>query len=59
MNQVGRFAWVGALDLKQTIDKAWCLNGKRIEEIQLGARAAFLAQREYFHQRIQEVIANG
>jgi hypothetical protein len=59
MNQVGRFAWVGAMDVKSAIDNAWRMSPQCIEEIQKGARAAFLAQREYFHKRIQEVIANG
>jgi hypothetical protein len=59
MNQVGRFAWVGATDVKSAIDNAWRMSPQCIEEIQKGARAAFLAQREYFHKRIQEVIANG
>ena len=55
MNQVGRRAWVGAYDLKTSIDTAWGFSLQHIEEIQRSARRAFLEQRESFRQAFKRL----
>jgi hypothetical protein len=52
-----RSAWVGARDVKAAVEKAWRMDSTQIEQIQKDAREAFLVQREGFHQRLQEVVA--
>ena len=52
-----RSAWVGAIDVKVAVEKAWQLDNTQIEQIQKNAREAFLDQRECFRQKLREVVA--
>ena len=53
---IGRIAWVGGLQVKETVERMVRLKPEQITEIQINARAAFLVQRDYFRQRFKELI---
>jgi hypothetical protein len=52
----GRIAWVGALQVKEAVDRAARLKPDEIAQIQKEAREAFLLQREQFRQNFKELV---
>jgi len=60
MNAIGRFAWVGALQVKAAVEQAaqmWNTRD-RLQAIQDKARASFLIDREFFRQKFKELVDN-
>jgi hypothetical protein len=52
-------AFVGAMEVKAAVDKAWKISDNRIQEISVAARAAFLEDKEKFRTELKRVIDNG